>query len=276
METLSLFQANNLKQDVLIGLGYSGFREGQSPVTKIFPTESQIREDLQLIRNCKRIRIYSCQNPVNIPRLAEEYGLEVNLGVWINNNKVSNKYEILRALKAAKSCKAVTRVIVGSKALTKEYLSTAELVEIMKEIREELKVPVGTSESWSTFAQNPELSAASDFLAVHIFPLWLGVSAEEATQYIADKLAVIRSIYPKKKIILSDHGWASKGQRIHEAVPSLKNQRLYLENVLAYCRENNIEQYYFEAFDEKWKRGYENELGTHWGIYDINRKAKNL
>lgn len=40
---------------------YSGYREGQSPVTGVYPSKSEIKQDLEILtHNWQYIRLYDC------------------------------------------------------------------------------------------------------------------------------------------------------------------------------------------------------------------------
>ena len=45
-----LFKSSRLMKGAITGLAYSGFRRGQSPITKIYPSKNQILNDLKIIK----------------------------------------------------------------------------------------------------------------------------------------------------------------------------------------------------------------------------------
>jgi len=82
------------------GFSFSPFRVGQSPMTGVYPSDEQIRADLELLsRHTDNIRTYSVDGKLaDIKHLAEEFGLRVTLGVWISNDLERNEREIAKAI----------------------------------------------------------------------------------------------------------------------------------------------------------------------------------
>lgn len=58
-----------------------------------------------------------------IPRLAEEFGLRVTLGVWISPDLERNEREIETAIQLANTSRSVVRVMVGNEALFREEVT---------------------------------------------------------------------------------------------------------------------------------------------------------
>jgi exo-beta-1,3-glucanase (GH17 family) len=68
------------------GFSYSPFRLGQNPQEGKYPSDDEMRQDMELMsKQTDSIRIYSVDGSLgDIPRLAEEFGLRVTLGIWIS------------------------------------------------------------------------------------------------------------------------------------------------------------------------------------------------
>ncbi len=66
---------------------YSGYRDGQAP-GQSEPSEAQVREDLILIKkHAHEIRTYGSGKGTHghfVPKLADELGLAVPLGIWVD------------------------------------------------------------------------------------------------------------------------------------------------------------------------------------------------
>lgn len=271
---MDIFLKNQLKKNALIGLCYSGYREGQNPILKIYPSPKQVKEDLVLIKNCRRIRTYSAIDQATVIPLAQKQKLEVYLGTWLEKNLWHNRAELKKAIDFVKKFKTIKAITIGSGVITYGFMKADDLIEYIKLVKKEVKIPVATSEYFLAWWKNPRLVEEVDFLALHILPFWEGVPIEKAVNFINKKINLLRKKYPGKKIILYDHGWPSKGQTVGKAEPSLENQKKYLSDILVYCQKQKIEQFYFTAFDEDWKIIDEKEVGAHWGIFDTNRKPK--
>jgi exo-beta-1,3-glucanase (GH17 family) len=68
------------------GFSYSPFQQGQFPQKDQYPTDDEMRRDLEIMSKLTdNIRIYSVDGSLqDIPKLAEEFGLRVTLGIWIS------------------------------------------------------------------------------------------------------------------------------------------------------------------------------------------------
>ena len=72
---------------------YSGYRKGQSPDSRIYPTVAQIREDLHLLlKNWRLLRLYDCSlhaervlQVIEEDRLPMQVMLGAYLGAEMNN-----------------------------------------------------------------------------------------------------------------------------------------------------------------------------------------------
>lgn len=71
-------------------IDYSGYRVGQSPKLKIFPTHAQILEDLTILKkNWKLILLYGGdQHSQDVLEVIEQnkLGIKVVLGFWLDGN----------------------------------------------------------------------------------------------------------------------------------------------------------------------------------------------
>lgn len=87
------------------GFALSVFQRHQSPLKGDFPTDAQIDGDLKLISQyTSRVRTYSMlQNP-QLPRLAEQDGLKVMAGAWIDRRLENNDKEIAALIAQARRC----------------------------------------------------------------------------------------------------------------------------------------------------------------------------
>ena len=91
---------------------------------------------------------------------------------------------------------------------------------------------------------------------------------------ILKKIHILSGRLLGKKVIITETGWPSKGQTVQEANPSAENAMKYFINTQHWAKDQNIEMFYFSSFDESWKLHLEGEVGTQWGLWDINEKQK--
>ncbi|MFY2559338.1 hypothetical protein ACN469_17025 [Corallococcus terminator] len=202
------------------GFSYSPFRHGGSPKQGRYPSEAELREDLaQLSTLTDSIRIYSVDGPqADIPRLAEEFGLRVTLGVWISRDLERNEREIEKAIELANTSPSVVRVVVGNEALYRGDVSFAALVQYLKRVRAAVTVPVTTSEQWHNWREHRELARHVDLIAAHILPYWEFIPVESAGTFVMEQCPGPRAAVPAKAT-------PAVGGRLAEQRPHARRRR---------------------------------------------------
>ncbi|MCX7778546.1 MAG: glycosyl hydrolase family 17 protein, partial [Armatimonadetes bacterium] len=109
---------------------------------------------------------------------------------------------------------------------------------------------------------------------INVHPYWERQPIENAVAYVLMRYEETKAKYPNKHVILSETGWPSAGAENGAAVPSLENQRRFIKELMSEAIKQNIGFFLFEAFDERWKREVEGEVGAHWGFYNSQREQK--
>lgn len=259
------------------GLYYGPYRDGQDPDWGPHPTEENFREDMPILAFVgNAIRTYGTENNLDkISKVAQEStDLKINVGAWIGRDWAVNERQITNLITIAQTYKNVDSVTVGSEVMLRGDLTENELVDYISRVKGEVYQPVTTGETWWEWLHHEQLAAEVDFLFVHFFPYWEGISLNQAVPFIKEKYQEIKLKYPQKTVVIGETGWPSAGEVKGGAVPSLENQKRFIEEFLAWTQEGDIDFYYFEAFDENWKKKYEGEVGGHWGIYNSDRTPK--
>lgn len=263
------------------GVCYGPFRDGQNPNWGPYPSENEIREDMSILKStwAISIRTYGVSNGLDkIIPLANEFYLNVSAGAWLGSNLTSNEEEVNTLTDLAQNHDIET-VIVGNEVVLSyecewDTLTKAELIEYITRVKENVSVPVSTGEPWHIWNNdtNSDLVDAVDYILIHVHPYWEGIPIDNASDYVIDRCKEIQNKYPHKEVVIGEAGWPSDGSPNGEAVPSLENQKRFMEELLDLADEEGIRLYYFEAFDEKWKEEY--DVGPHWGLYYSNRACK--
>jgi len=261
----------------LNGVAYGPFRDNESPGGGIYPTEEEIRADIALIAKvAKGLRTYSCTHTNKlIPGICQEEGLNCCPGAWLSTDPIGNEKE-LRALEEvlAKSYPCVTGVSVGGEVLLRGDMTESALINCIGRIKGKTTVPVSTAETWEVWRDHPALVTATDFILVHIYAYWDGVSIDDAAQYVVDKVNLLKGLYPGKRIVVGEVGWPSAGATHGAAVASPANEEKFITEFEALAATNEIEYFYFEMFDENWKAADPAGVERHWGIYNADGSAK--
>lgn len=158
-----------------------------------------MRRDLEIMSKLTdNIRIYSVDGSLqNIPKLAEEFGLRVTLGIWISPDQERNEREISKAIELANTSRSVVRVVVGNEALFREEITPEALIVLLDRVRAAVKVPVTTSEQWHIWEKYPQLAKHVDLIAAHVLPYWEFIPVDKAGQFVLDRARDLKKLFPK-------------------------------------------------------------------------------
>lgn len=287
------------------GICYSGYRENQSPITGVYPTYSQVLEDLLILQGqFDYLRMYDpYQHAQTVLKVIRDHHLKfkVMLGVepkgeisnpncpWgglhsdeeIALNRVNNYRQLDKLADLANEYSDIIFAVAVGNENTSEWhhnLMNAETLALhVTYLKTRCSAPVTFCEgayAWNHHCQS--LAKVVDFISIHSYPLWLRKPLKEAMDVnIYDYLETTKA-YPDKQIIFTEFGWAtsSSGQMNAEDTNE-EAQEIYLNQVEKWAETNKLIMFVFEAFDEPWKGGNNPlEPEKHWGIYHLDRTPK--
>lgn len=261
----------------VLGMSFSPFRAGQSPIDRSLPSPEEIDQDLALLRSASvnAVRTYSTLGSLGqIPELAARHKIKVAVGAWLDRNLATNEKEIQAAISLVKHHKNVIRVFVGNEVILRGDLTVPQLIEQLDRVRKAVDKPVSTAEPWHVWIDNPQLAEHVDFIGVHLLPYWEGREVEESIGYMVSRMELLKKTFPGKRIIISEVGWPSEGRTREAAAASVSNEALFLRRFLARAKQEGYVYYIMEAFDQPWKIPFEGAAGAYWGVYDVHRKPK--
>lgn len=259
------------------GFSFSPIRPGQDPSAGLYPSVEEIDADLALLQgNVHAVRTYSVTETLGeIPRLAAARGMNVSLGAWINDNRLTNETQIERLIEVFREHhRHIVRVIVGNEVVLRRDLPVRELIALVHRVKQSVWAPVSVAEPWHIWLTNPDLAAAVDFITVHLLPYWEGIDVDAAVDYAVRRYDELQRTYPDKDIVIGEIGWPSNGRTRKQAQASTLNQARFLRRFLARAEQNDYVYYLMEAFDQPWKRSVEGATGTYWGVYNADREPK--
>ncbi|MGO2450308.1 glycosyltransferase [Pseudomonas taetrolens] len=262
--------------DQISGFSYSPFQQGQYPQKDQFPSDDEMRRDLEILSKLTdNIRTYSVDGTLgDIPKLAEEFGLRVTLGIWISPDQERNEREIQKAIELANNSRSIVRVVVGNEALFREEITPEELIVLLDRVRAAVKVPVTTSEQWHIWEKYPQLASHVDLIAAHILPYWEFIPMDQAGEFVLDRARDLKKIFPKKPLLLSEVGWPSNGRMRGGADATPADQAVYLRTLVNTLNRRGYNYFVIEAFDQPWKASDEGSVGAYWGVYNAARQQK--
>jgi exo-beta-1,3-glucanase (GH17 family)/cellulose synthase/poly-beta-1,6-N-acetylglucosamine synthase-like glycosyltransferase len=259
----------------LASVSYAPFDGSTHPDEGGKARAEQIRSDLKLLAPVARaIRLYSSTGGVElVPGIAQEFGLKVTVGAWIDKHQDRNEREIRSAIDLAKRHSNVNGVIVGNETIYRGEETVPDLIQKIQQVKRSTNVPVTTGEIWNIWIEHPELVSAVDYIAAHILPYWEGFSDKQAVDQailIYDKL---RQAYPGKRIVIAEFGWPSAGYNLKNADPGRLEQARILRDFVSRADAWGIDYNIVEAIDQPWKT-FEGGVGPYWGIFDASRQPK--
>lgn len=268
-------------------ISYSGYREGQDPRLKIYPTQEQVLEDLKIIeKNWKIIRTYGAdQHAQDVLEVIERENLDLKLmlGIWLDGEPEyteDNSNQVQRGIELANRFKDIVIAInVGNECQvywSDHKVPQANLIKYINEVKEKVSVPVTTADTWDYWAnlkESAKVIDAVDFIAAHTYPIWGGVDIDRGMEATIENFNTLKDSIPHKKIVITEAGWATYtvGEMHAPRAGDEIKQKEYFFDLMKWSEENKIIVFNFEAFDEPWKG-----TGTegHWGLFSEKRKAK--
>src|SRR4029450_12368718 len=260
---------------ILPSVSYAPFEGTGHPDTDNVPTVEKIRADLKQLPPVPRaIRLYSSTGGVElVPPIAAEFGLKVMVGAWIDKNADRNKREIEAAITLAKRNSNVNGIVVGNETIFRGEQKIDDLIELIKQVKKSVNVPVTTGEIWNIWRDNPELASSVDFIAAHVLPYWENFTSKQAVDQAVAMFQLLRDQFPGKRIVIAEFGWPSAGYNLRNAEPGPFEQASVLRNFVTRAEAIGMDYNIVEAIDQPWKF-FEGGVGPYWGILDASREPK--
>lgn len=287
---------------------YSGYREGQSPLTCTYPTYEQIVEDIKIIDEMgfKYIRMY---DPISYAEMTcqviKDLGVNIKLMLgpglisevnnpgcpWMQTNfseeelkerAAHNDKNIDNLIKIANKYPDVINAVSVGNENTPSWgannVPVERLIEFAERLREGTGKPVTFNEGAFEWESLDELAKHLDIISVHSYPLWYGNTVEEALEVNKQWYKKIKEKYPDKFVLFSEVGWSTDCadfSQMKEGQANEENQKKYYDEFWEWADREKIIAYMFEAFDEPWKGGKRaNEAEKNWGMYKVDRTPK--
>ena len=285
---------------------YSGYREGQSPDSRIYPSVDQIRQDLLILgKHWTLLRLYDCSlhaervlQVIAADGLPFQVMLGAYLGAEMNNfgcpwgatfsqaqleaSQLENQAELQRLIALANRYPTIVfSVAVGNEATvdwTDHFVPVPHMIEYVKRVKAAVAQPVTFCENYVPWQYKlRDLVAELDFISLHTYPVWEYKHIHEALHYTKDNLHSVAHLYPDKPIVITEAGWCtnSNGRGMHAEHAVQELQAIYYQDLMDWTREAGLLCFVFEAFDEPWKGSSDPlEPEKHWGLFTVDRRPK--
>lgn len=267
-------QSKNLLNEKMHGICFSPYEGAQKPGDPI--SEEQVRRKLALLQPyTKWIRTFSCtQGNEIIPRLAKEYGFKTLVGAWLGEDLQKNEQEISALVELAKAG-YVDVAGVGNEVMYRKELEEEVLIAYIDSVKAQLpEVPVGYVDAYYEFTNRPKITQACDVILANCYPYWEGCGIDYSLLYMKQMYYQAQQAAPGKRVIITETGWPSEGEALGAAMPGYENALKYFINSQNWSQSEDIEMFYFSAFDESWKVDAEGSVGAYWGLWDQNEQLK--
>jgi exo-beta-1,3-glucanase (GH17 family)/cellulose synthase/poly-beta-1,6-N-acetylglucosamine synthase-like glycosyltransferase len=260
---------------ILTSVSYAPFEGTAHPDIDNIPSVEKIRSDLKVLAPMTRaIRLYSSTGGVElVPPIANEFGLKVMVGAWIDKHVERNEREMLAAIDLAKHNSNVNGIVVGNETIYRGDQKVSDLIKLIQRVKGSVNVPVTTGEIWNIWLEHPELASSVDFIAAHILPYWEGFSSKQAVDQALIIYQKLRDAFPGKRIVIAEFGWPSAGYNLQKADPGPFQQAVTLRNFVTKAQSIGMEYNIVEAIDQPWKF-FEGGVGPYWGILNADREPK--
>jgi cellulose synthase/poly-beta-1,6-N-acetylglucosamine synthase-like glycosyltransferase/exo-beta-1,3-glucanase (GH17 family) len=259
----------------LPSVSYAPFEGSGHPDVDNIPTQEKIRADLRKLSPLTRaVRLYSSTGGVElVPPIANEFGLKVTVGAWIDKNLERNEREMQAAIALAKRNSNVNGIVVGNETIYRGEQKVEDLIKLIQRVKRSTDVPVTTGEIWNIWIEYPELASSVDFIAAHILPYWEGFSEKQAVDQAMIIYEKLRATFPGKRIVIAEFGWPSAGYNLKAANPGQFEQAVVLRDFVSRADKIGMEYNIVEAIDQPWKF-FEGGVGPYWGILNAAREPK--
>ncbi|TDP59422.1 glycosyl hydrolase family 17 protein [Flavobacterium dankookense] len=256
------------------GICFSLYEDGQKPGDII--TAEQVNRRIQILKPySKWVRSFSCiEGNEHIPRIAKENGMQTLVGAWLGDDLELNEKEIESLITLAKEG-CVDIAAVGNEVMYRGDLTEEQLLEYINRVKEALpNIPVGYVDAYYEFSHRPRITEVCDVILTNCYPYWEGCPIEYSLPHIQSMFGSAKDAGKGKRIIITETGWPSEGGSLKGAIATNENAMRYFIETQNWCKNNNIETFYFSSFDESWKVGPEGAVGAYWGLWDKNEKLK--
>lgn len=287
---------------------YSGFRQGQSPITEVFPTYDEVHEDLRILENdFDYIRMYHPnQHAKTVLEVIhnENIQLQVMLGMdllgELNNpncawggdytieecaeNIRKNQEALFQLINLANEYEDIVwSVSAGNESVpdwNENLVDPQRVLYFVRQLKEYVKQPVTYCDNFYYWGNKlTEVAEEVDFISIHTYPVWTGKKIAEAFETSINEYNSVKALYPHKEVMITEAGWptTSNGSGINRYVANEQHQLMYVNQMRKWSQKNKIKVYFFEAFDEPWKGSSDTqEPEKHWGFYTVQRQPKQI
>jgi exo-beta-1,3-glucanase (GH17 family) len=211
----------------------------------------------------------------------EKIPIKVVLGAWLGiepGREEANARQLHNCIRLANAYPDVVAAVgVGNEILvtwSSHKVPLDKTIEYVRMVKDSVSVPVTVADDFTFWRDNgSRLADAVDFVSMHTYPMWGKVDIDSAMAVTVLHYESVKKALPGKTIVITEAGWATYtvGEAHAPKAGDETKQKRYFQDLTAWAKRNDVNVFFFEAFDEPWKG-----TGTegHWGLFSVDRKAK--
>lgn len=281
------------------GISYGAYRDGEGPDVGKLTSKDDILEDLQIIsQRWNLIRMYgSGQQSRNVLEVIRDNQLPIRVmqGAWISSHQTQaeNDEQVNGAIALANEFpNIVVAVNIGNEIFVDWSWHRVEdvdsVIAYIRDTRARVIQPVSVNDDYN-FWNKPharKIAEEIDFIGLHAYAFWNNKTIDIALDWTVSIYEDIQSRYPGHVIAYCETGWPTsriyddgsyEGGLIGKAGET--EQKIFFDGYDRWVNENRVISLLFEAFDEKWKGGFDganpmDKAEKHWGLYFSDRTPK--
>ncbi|CAL5867263.1 uncharacterized protein PFLUO_LOCUS1478 [Penicillium psychrofluorescens] len=263
---------------VLTGKGQYGMTYSPYTNSGMCKTKDEVFQDVKTIQDkgFDLVRIYStdCSGLMFVGEAARQYGMNMILGVYIDNTGTSGAQEQVSAIATWAEWDLVELIVVGNEAVQSGYVSASELATFIESSTAIFRAAgwtkdVTTTEPidvWQQYGAST-LCGAVDIVGANIHPFFNSeTTAEQAGEFALSEYKILQSICPGKDVLNLETGWPNGGESNGAAIPGQSEQNIAIHSIAKYIGSKSI---FFSFANDQWKSPGAFAVEQHWGCSDV-------
>ncbi|KAF8606598.1 glycoside hydrolase [Ceratobasidium sp. AG-I] len=305
----SKFEKDSRLKNSFYGFAYT-------PLGALMPdcgaTQANVTEDIQLLSQITtRIRLYGadCNQTALVLQAVQDtkVNLEVFVGIYVNDDDTAytRQRDLIKDAITTYGTDHIAGVTVGNEFILNSLTAlgstdassaaglaaAAKLVEKIQDTRTMLSgmslsktLPVGTSDAGSFF--NLPLLEAVDYGLANVHPWFATQTVENAAGWTYDffqqtNIAQAAQATNKPTMYIAETGWPTKSsnatnQSNGASDASVPNLQVFMDTFVCASNTNQTQYFFFEFKDEPWKDALYGGVEGWWGLFDSDKKLKDV
>ncbi|KDO24925.1 hypothetical protein SPRG_09569 [Saprolegnia parasitica CBS 223.65] len=253
-------------------------------------SSAQIDKDFAILAKItKGVRIYSltdCNAGELVIGAAKKAGLTVWLGLWVGPEPTifaAEKAKLSSLISSGLVDSTVVGVHVGSEAVYRKDVTPEKAISNFKEIKAvlttaKINLPVTIADIGDTWIANPSMVEAVDVVSANQFPFWENKNANDAAAwfYMRMEPLIASATKYKKKILISETGWATGGSAVNTGPTTPAQAAKYFNDFSILAKQMDWDYYYFSSFDMAFNANASitDNVEEHFGLFYANGTMK--